>query len=66
MKKYQFEIISISKNILEIIILINIYIFVIIRIFRNKHIKFIVICKFFLNNVELCNINYAFKFVLQK
>ena len=38
----------------------------IIHISRNKCIKFIIICEFFLNGIELCNINYAFKFALQK
>ena len=44
----------------------NVYFFVIIYISRNKCIRFIVICKFFLNGIELCNANHVFKFALQE
>ena len=44
----------------------DIYYFKIISISRNKYIKFIIVCKFVLNGIELCNVNCAFKFGLQK
>ena len=66
MKKNWFKIILTLKNAPKTIILINIYFFAIIYISRNKHIKFIVTCDFFLNNIELCNTNHAFKFALPK
>ena len=66
MEKCWFKIISTSKNTSGTIISTNIYFFAIIYTSRNKCIKFIIICEFFPNDIELCNANHAFKFVLQK
>ena len=47
MEKCWSEVTLISKNVLGVIISMDIYDFEIIHIFKNKYIKFIIICKFF-------------------
>ena len=66
MGKYGIKIFTTPKNTFKVIFLINFYYFAIIYTTKLKYIGFFAVQLFFSNNINLCNANQVFKFMLQK